>query len=119
MEKHITAVAIIHIAFGLFGLAAAALVFLALAGGGLLSGDVQAIFITGGIAAAVGGFLAVTALPSVIGGFGLLQRRNWARIVILIVAVFDVFNVPVGTAITVYTFWVLLQDETRARFGAL
>lgn len=116
MDKHVTAVAVIHIGFGALGMLAAFFVFLAIAGGGLLSGSLEAIFITSGIATVVGAFLAVTSLPSIIGGVGLLQRRNWARILILIVAVFDVFNVPVGTAITVYTFWVLLQDETRMLF---
>lgn len=116
MDKHVTAVAVIHIGFGVLGLLAALFVFLAVAGGGLLSGDLEAIFITTGIATAVGGFLALTSLPSLIGGFGLLARKNWARILILVVAVFDLLNVPVGTAIAVYTFWVLLQDETRYQF---
>lgn len=116
MDKHVTAVAVIHIGFGALGLVGAFFVFLAIAGGGLVSGDLGVITITSGIATAVGGFLAVTSLPSIIGGIGLLGRKNWARILILIVAVFDVFNVPVGTAITIYTFWVLLQDETRRIF---
>lgn len=118
MNKHITAVAVIHLGFGVLGLLAAFFVFLAIAGGGLLSGDLRAIFITSGIASLVGGFLAVTSLPSIIGGIGLLQRKNWARILVLIVAVFDLLNVPVGTAVAVYTFWVLLQDETRYEFRA-
>lgn len=116
MDKHVTAVAVIHIGFGALGLLAALVVFLAVAGAGFLSGDLQAMLVTSGIASLVGGFLAITSLPSVIGGFGLLQRKNWARILILVVAVFDVLNVPIGTAVTVYTFWVLLQDETRYLF---
>lgn len=116
MEKHVTAVAVIHIGFGVMGLLAAMLVFLAVAGGGFLSGDLEAIFWTTGVATAVGGFLALTSLPSVIGGLGLLGRKNWARVLVLIVAVFDLVNVPIGTAVAVYTFWVLLQDETRYMF---
>lgn len=111
-----TAVAVIHIGFGALGLLAALFVFLAIAGGGLLSGSLEAIFVTSGIAAVVGGFLALTSLPSIIGGIGLLQRKDWARILVMIVAVFHLLNVPVGTAVAVYSFWVLLQDETRAIF---
>lgn len=116
MDKHVTAVAVLHIGFGAMGLLAAGFVFLAIAGGGLLSGELEAIFITTGIAAAVGGFLALTSLPSIIGGVGLLGRKSWARMLILVVAVFHVLNVPIGTAVAVYTFWVLLQDETRYMF---
>lgn len=118
MDKHVTAVAVIHIGFGALGMLAALFVFLTVAGAGFLSGDLDAIFVTTGVAAVVGAFLTVTSLPSVIGGVGLLSRREWGRILILIVSVFDVFNVPLGTAIAVYTFWVLLQDETRALFSA-
>ncbi len=118
MDKHVTAVAVIHIGLGALGLIGAFLVFLAVAGGGLLSGDLGVITITSGLALGIGGFLAVTSLPSIIGGVGLLGRERWARILVLIVAVFDVFNVPVGTAVAVYTFWVLLQDDTRRLFEA-
>lgn len=118
MDKHVSAVAFIHIGFGALGMLVAVFVFLAVAGGGLLSGDLQAIFITSGVATVVAGFLAVTSLPSIIGGVGLLQRKNWARVLILVVAVFDLVNVPIGTAVAVYTFWALLQDETRRMFGA-
>jgi hypothetical protein len=116
VDKHVTAVAVIHIGFGALGMLAAIFVFLAVAGAGFLSGDLQAIFVTSTVATVVGAFLAVTSLPSIIGGVGLLQRRDWARILVLIVAVFHLLNVPVGTAVAVYTFWVLLQDETRALF---
>lgn len=116
MDKHVTAVAVLHIGFGVMGLLAACLVFLAVAGSGLLSGQLEAIFVTTGIAVVVGGFLALTSLPSVIGGLGLLGRKSWARMLILVVAVFHVLNVPIGTAVAVYTFWALLQDETRRMF---
>lgn len=116
MDKHVTAVAVLHIGFGAMGLLAACFVFLAIAGGGILSGELEAIFITTGIASAVGGFLALTSLPSVIGGLGLLGRKSWARMLTLVVAVFHVLNVPIGTAVAVYTFWALLQDETRRMF---
>lgn len=118
MDKHVTAVAVIHIGFGALGMLASLFVFLAVAGAGFLSGDLDAIFVTTGVAAVVGAFLALTSLPSVVGGVGLLQRREWARILVLIVAVFHAFNIPVGTAIAAYTYWVLLQDETEALFSA-
>ena len=56
-------------------------------------------------------------------GIGLLQYRNWGRILAAIMAVFLVFKFPVGTAIAIYTFWVLFSDEGathyKARSGAV
>jgi len=45
-------------------------------------------------------------------GWGLLQRAPWARLLALILAFLALFNVPFGTAIGVYTLWVLLPDES-------
>jgi hypothetical protein len=59
------------------------------------------IVLAGGIAAA---------------GIGLLQYRNWGRILATIMAVFLIFKFPVGTAIAVYTFWVLFSEEGRQHF---
>jgi hypothetical protein len=49
-------------------------------------------------------------------GIGLLQYRNWGRILAAIMAVFLVLHFPVGTAIAVYTFWVLFSDEGRNHY---
>jgi len=35
---------------------------------------------------------------------------------VLVLAVFNLFVLPFGTALAVYTFWVLLHNETRALF---
>jgi hypothetical protein len=44
-------------------------------------------------------------------GVGLLQYRSWARVFAIIMAVFLVFHFPIGTAIAIYGFWVLLSQE--------
>jgi len=31
---------------------------------------------------------------------------------VLIISVLDLLNIPIGTAIAVYTIWVLVQDDT-------
>lgn len=52
-------------------------------------------------------------LLGIIGGIGLLQRKKWGRILILIVAALDLPLFPTGTALSVYSFWVLIQQETE------
>jgi len=61
----------------------------------------------------VAAFFVLLGLPSVVGGWGLLKLRPWARVFTLIVSGFHLLHVPFGTALGVYGFWVLLSDEAR------
>lgn len=117
VKKHITVVAAIHIAFGVLGLVLGALVFLVVVGVGLLSGDQDAFAITSVVGTAIGAFMGVLSLPSVLAGAGLLRFKPWARLLTLILAALNLVNIPIGTLIGIYTVWVLLQDETEALFA--
>jgi len=117
MEKHVTVVGVARIGLGVLGLLAALIVFVAVLGGGLISGDREAIRITAIVGSAVAFFLVLISVPGIIGGIGLLKFKSWARILVMILAVFDLFNIPVGTALGIYTFWVLMQDETAELFA--
>lgn len=118
METHVTILAIFANALGLLGLAAALFLFVAIAGGGLISGDSTAIAITSTVAVVIAGILAVLSLPSVIAGIGLLRRAEWARILALVIAALNLPNIPFGTALGIYAFWVLLNEETARMFKA-
>jgi len=54
----------------------------------------------------------IAAVVGLMAGWGLLQRAPWARLLALILAFLALFNVPFGTAIGVYTLWVLLPEES-------
>ena len=41
-------------------------------------------------------------------GYGLVQRASWGRVVALIAGFLSLFNMPFGTALGIYTLWVLL-----------
>jgi len=115
-KKHITVLGALRIGFGALGLLAAAIVFVAVVGGGLLSGDQQAIAITSIVGTVIAGMIALVSLPWIIAGVGLLKFKPWARLLSLILSVFDLANVPFGTALAFYTFWVLIQDEAERIF---
>lgn len=117
MDKHVTLVAVLHIALGGLGLLAAGIVFFFVAGAGLASGDPEAMFITSTVASFVALFLAVISLPAIIAGLGLLRRRRWARVLTLVVAVVELFHIPLGTALGAYSLWVLLHRETERLFS--
>jgi phage shock protein PspC (stress-responsive transcriptional regulator) len=66
------------------------------------------------------GFIAIMILAKAAAGFvigwGLLQREPWARILTIILAFLALFNVPFGTALGIYTLWVLLPAESDQEY---
>ena len=116
MERHVTFVAVINIAFGFLGIFLGLVLFVVLVGAGFISRDPEAMTITTIVGVAVACFLILTSIPEIIGGFGLLKRRPWARILVLIIAVMDLLFIPIGTLIGIYELWVLLQEDTAKLF---
>ncbi|MDH4240518.1 MAG: bifunctional serine/threonine protein kinase/MFS transporter [Phycisphaerae bacterium] len=117
MEKHITIVAVLSIIFGTIGILVGIAAFVAITGGGLISRDPEAMNITGIVGTCIALFFFITSVPEVIAGIGLLKRRGWARILTMILSVLALINIPIGTAIGIYVFWVLLNDETFKLFA--
>lgn len=58
-------------------------------------------------------FFWVLALPSVIGGWGLLNLKPWSWLLMVIVSILHLFHVPLGTALGVYGLWVLFSDDAQ------
>jgi len=116
MEKHVTIVGVLHIAFGALGVIIAAIVFVAVVGGGILSGDEDAIWITSIVGTVVGAFFLIISIPGIIAGIGVLKYKNWARILMLIIAFLDLLNIPLGTVLGAYSIWVLVDERTVKLF---
>jgi hypothetical protein len=51
-------------------------------------------------------------------GRALARREPAGRIVVLALAVLNLFVLPFGTALGIYALWVLLHNETRLMFEA-
>jgi hypothetical protein len=52
----------------------------------------------------------------VIAGIGMLNMRNWARIMTIVLAILMLPGFPVGTLLGVVALWYLFQDEVKALF---
>jgi len=52
-------------------------------------------------------------------GWGLTQREPWARVLALVLAFVSLFNVPFGTALGVYTLWVLMPATSEEEYEVL
>jgi hypothetical protein len=67
----------------------------------------------------IGIFVLAKAAFGFMAGWGLLQREPWARILTLVLGFISLFNVPFGTAVGVYTLWVLLPQQSQEEYDAM
>jgi Ni,Fe-hydrogenase I cytochrome b subunit len=116
MERHINIVAALHIGLSILGILIGIFVYVLLYFVGDLSNDNDAQFILSIIAKVLVVFMVVLSLPGIIAGIGLFKRKEWARILTLIISVLDLVNFPVGTAVGVYSIWALVQPEVVEHF---
>ena len=69
--------------------------------------------IVGIVGLVIGTFLLLLSLPSIVGGWGLLNYKSWSRALMIVLSAFHLLHVPLGTALGVYGLWVLLNEQTR------
>lgn len=117
MDEHIKILGILYIAFSALGLIAGLIVFVAITGGGLISGNATAIGITSIVGTAIAAILLLFSAPGIIGGMGLLKKQSWARVLVLVLGIINLVNIPFGTALGIYTIWVLTNKETEVLFN--
>jgi len=115
-QNHITLLGVLHITTGALILLIGMAIFAVLSGVGVLSDDETAMGVLGLIGMIVLFIMFALAVPSVIAGVGVLMRREWGRITALVVGILSLVDIPFGTAIGVYSIWVLMNDETRVLF---
>jgi hypothetical protein len=52
-------------------------------------------------------------VPSFIAAYALLKRRRWAKTAGIVAGVFAAAQLPIGTAVAVYTFWFAFAEPGR------
>lgn len=116
MEKHINIVAALQIGFSILGLIIGGVIFtvFVLLGSFIEEADAQLVF--GILAKVVIVVIVILSIPGIIAGIGLMKRKEWARILTLILSVLDLINFPIGTAVGVYSIWALVQPEVVEHF---
>ncbi|MBN2543637.1 hypothetical protein JXI42_12295 [bacterium] len=117
METHVKILGILYIAFNILSLIAAIIIFTTLMGLGIISGEREAIGILFIISMIVTTIMVILSLPGILGGIGLLKLWSWARILVLILGFLNLLSFPIGTALGIYTIWVLVQDKTAELFA--
>jgi hypothetical protein len=69
-----------------------------------------------GLLPAIGVFLTAIAAVGFFAGWGLLERAPWARTLAIVLACFSLLHPPFGTALGIYTLWVLLPARSEEEY---
>ena len=120
VQEHIQLVSILWLAISAFNLIGAIVLYILantlLAPGG----SANAPPFLRPLLSVVACLLAGKAALGFVGGWGLSQREPWARMVILVLAFITLFtNIPFGTALGIYTMWVLLPAGSEREYESL
>ncbi len=69
--------------------------------------------------AVIGTLILCKGALCLITGVGLLTRQLWARILALVMGCISLINLPFGTALGIYTIWVLIGENGESEYRAL
>jgi hypothetical protein len=118
VRQHVRILGWLQICLGIIDLLIGLTAFGILSGIGFISGEPHAFGLMALIGGFAGAFMLLMALPNFICGVGLLRNwGGWVIVLAVILGVFNLWHVPFGTAIAIYTFWVAwrLYQSSGAR----
>jgi hypothetical protein len=117
VQEHVNLVAILWLAFSAFNAIGG---FLVLVANALFARHLNVPPFLHPLLAGIGWIVLLKAAVGLAAGFGLMQREPWARTLVLILAFIALFtSIPFGTALGVYTMWVLLPRESEHEYEAI
>lgn len=67
----------------------------------------------------IGIFLLCGAAIGLLAGWGLLEGQPWARMLAIVLGFLNLLHIPFGTALGIYTLWVLLPAQSEAEYRQL
>jgi hypothetical protein len=67
----------------------------------------------------VGLLMAGFAVLGVAAGWGLMTHQPWARMLAIVLGCISLIHLPFGTALGIYTLWVLLPAGTDTEYRSL
>jgi hypothetical protein len=75
--------------------------------------------VAGGLAAVAGVFILFNSCLAFLTGYALLTHKPWGRVLAIVAAILSLIEIPAGTAVGVYTLWVLGPHASGVEYDAL
>lgn len=116
MEKHINVVAALNIGLSLLRIVVVGVIFVIMHFVGDFVDEPEAELVLSVVANIMIIVVLVLSLPGIIAGIALFKRKEWGRILTLIVSVLNLVDIPLGTAVGAYSIWAMVQTETVELF---
>ena len=115
ISGHVRLLGILWLALSVFRLLPGVLLWSFFAHGGAFLPFGVPMFVHG-LLRIVGMLFLASAAIGIAAGWGLLERQPWARMLAIVVAFVNLLDMPFGTALGVYTLWVLLPAESEKEY---
>lgn len=115
MDTHVRRLGFLNIFYGIVGGLGALLALVAAEGpiGIYYYFDAR---MAGVIAAGVCVMHVALALPTLIGGIGVIRYHPWARVLLIVASALNALTFPFGTLLGAYGLWVLMTPEVEPLF---
>ena len=62
-------------------------------------------------------FILAKGAVGFLAGWGLMKRESWGRVLALVLGFLALLHIPFGTALGIYTLWVLLPANSEAEYA--
>ena len=62
---------------------------------------------------------SIGAVLDLVVGYSLLTRKPWGRILAIVIAILALIRIPFGTALGIYTLWVLAPSTSAVEYEAI
>ncbi len=74
-------------------------------------------FMTDFIGLLVWFIILLIAVPSIVGGIGLVSKKSWALKTLMVPGCLSILSFPVGTVLGIYTIWVFAESNHQENVG--
>jgi hypothetical protein len=122
MERHVHLLGVLWLVLGvltgLLGIAAFIVAHVLFGPGGAATQEGAPLFLRP-LLSLVSILVLIKAAASFLAGLGLLQRQPWGRVLALVLGFISLLHVPFGTALGIYTIWILLSWNADERYRRL
>jgi hypothetical protein len=123
VRQNLQPLGITWIIFGAYRLIVALVAYFvvhSLAAGGIFSDAPPFVpHLVGTLVPVVATLSGIMGLAGILTGYALLVRRPWARTLAIVLGVLALIKIPFGTALGIYTLWVLAPRASWAEWETM